>query len=137
MSAQIGLAEGFEDAPIVLMDRVKNLDGAYVTQSSLTSITYRVDQYASEGDARACINGTEVVDDTTLTISTVISDTLLTAAPWNSTADSTGYNLRFTLPGTARPTGGKWHRVEVILTPSSGGAYPVVWIIDTKAMGGT
>jgi hypothetical protein len=130
-------AEGFEDAPIVLMDRVKNIAGAYITQASVSSISYRCDAYSSQTDAEKCSNGTEVTDDTSLTISSVVYDTLQTAAPWDSTADATGYNFRFTLPAASRPVGDKWHRVEVIITPATGDAYPLVWIIETLAMGGT
>jgi hypothetical protein len=137
MSAQIRRGEGFEDGPGEVMDRCKGLTGAYITQSSLSSVTYRVDQYESESDAERCVNGTEVIDDTALTVSAVVFDTLQTAAPWDSTKDAVGYNLRFTLPGTARPTGNKWHRVEVIGV-SGGISFPMaVWNIDTKAMGGS
>jgi len=128
---------GFEDAPIALMDRVKSIAGAYVTQASLSTITYRVDEYASQEDAETTTGGTVITAATSLTISAVIFDTLQTAAPWDSAADSTGYNFRLDLAGTHRPNGGKWHRVEIVITPSSGGAYPLVWIIETLAMGGT
>jgi len=134
MSAIIRRAEGFEDSPMILMDRCTNPNTALTTQSSLSSLTYRVDQYDSEADADACANGTEVVDDTALTIASVIYDTLQTTG-W--TVDATGYNLRFTLPGTARPTGNKWHRVEVIGTASAVPFTMAVWVVETKAMGGT
>lgn len=127
-------AQGFEDAPIVLMDRVKNIAGAYITQASVSTITYRVDAYSSQRDAETCSNATEVTDDTSLTTADVVYDTLQTAAPWDSTADATGYNFRFTLPAASRPVGDKWHRVEVIITPTSGDAYPLVWIVETLAM---
>lgn len=130
-------AAGFEDAPIVLMDRVKNIAGDYITQASVSTITYRVDAYSSQRDAETCSNATEVTDDTSLTVSAVVYDTLQTAAPWDSTADSAGYNFRFTLPAASRPVGDKWHRVEVVITPSTGDAFPLVWIIETLAMGGT
>lgn len=130
-------AAGFEDAPIVLMDRVKNIAGAYITQAAVSTITYRVDAYSSQRDAETCSNPTEVTDDTSLTKTDVVYDTLQTAAPWDSTADATGYNFRFTLPAASRPVGDKWHRVEVIITPTSGDAYPLVWIVETLAMGGT
>jgi len=134
MSNPIKYAAGLEDAPIVLMDRVKNIAASYITQASVSTITYRVDAYSSQIDAEKCSNGTEVTDDTSLTISAVVYDTLQTAAPWDSTADATGYNFRFTLPAASRPVGDKWHRVEVIITPSTGDAYPLVWIIETLAM---
>lgn len=137
MSAVIRRAEGFEDNPLVLMDYCKNLAGAAVTQASLSALTYRVDEYASQEDAEQCESGTETVDDTALTISSCIYDTLQTAAPWDAVANATGYNLRFTLPGTARPNGNKWHRVEVNGTASGVTFAMAVWIVETKAMGGT
>lgn len=129
----------FEDTKITLMDRVKNLSGAYVTQASIDTMTYRVDQYASEIDARKCSNGTEIIDDTSLTVSDCIFDTLQTAAPWDSDSDELGYNVKVALPKTAQPTGDRWHRVEITLTPISGAddAFPLVWLINTLAMGGT
>ena len=131
------LAIGYEDSPIALMDRVKNLSGTNITQASVSTITYRVDEYASENDARSTSNGTEITDDTSLTKTDVVFDTLQTAAPWDSTADATGYNFRVDLAGTHRPNGNKWHRVEITITPSTGGAFPLVWIIETLAMGGS
>jgi hypothetical protein len=130
-------AIGFEDAPIVLMDRVKNIAGDYITQASVSTITYRCDEYASQEDAEECSNGTEIIDDTALVVSSVVYNTLQTAAPWDSTTDATGYNVRFTLPASARTVGERWHRVEVNITPASGDSYPLVWIIETLAMGGT
>lgn len=131
---------GFEDTSIVLMDRVKNLAGTYVTQASLSTMTYRVDEYASEADARSCSNGSPIVGTpTSLTIADCVFDTLQTSAPWDSTADPTGYNIKITMPKTTRPNGGKWHRYEIILTPTSGAddAFPLVWIIETLAIAGS
>jgi len=130
-------AIGYEDAPIALMDRVKSIAGAYITQASVSTITHRVDEYASQADAVACQNGTEILAATSLTVSAVVFDALQTAAPWDSAADAIGYNFRLDLAGTRRPNGGKVHRVEIVITPTSGGAYPLVWIVETLAMGGT
>lgn len=126
----------YEDAPVEIMDYCKNLSGAAVTQSSLSALTYRVDEYASDQDAELCRDGTEIVDDTTLPIASAIYDTLQTGAPWD-TAHGAGYNMRFTLPGATRPTGNKWHRVEVIGTASAVPFPMAVWIIETLAMGGS
>lgn len=130
---------GFEDTKIVLMDRVTNLAGAYVTQASLSTMVYRVDEYASEADARACSNGTEIATAQSLTIADCVYDTLQTAEPWDSDADPTGYNVKCVMPKTTRPNGSKWHRYEIMLTPTSGSddAFPLVWIIETLAMGGS
>lgn len=133
--SKIHYASGFEDSPIVLMDRVTSVSGAAITQATITSIAYVVHEYASQQEAERDINGSAVGTAGTLTKTDVVFDTLQTGAPW--TYDTTGYNFRFTLPGTRRPTGGKWHRVEVTFTPSSGEAFPIVWIIETKALAGS
>lgn len=130
-------AIGYEDAPIALMDRVKNLSGENITQSSVTSLAYRVDEYASQLEAETCTSGTEITASTSLVKTSVVFDTLQTSAPWDIAADATGYNFRLDLAGANRPNGNKWHRVEIVITPTSGGAFPLVWIVETLAMGGS
>jgi hypothetical protein len=125
-------ATGYQSTPIVLMDRVKSVAGADVTQSSLSTITYTVKKYASQADAEGDDDATSVITSTSVTISSSIFDTLQTAAPWDSVADTNGYNFKFTLPAASRPTEG-WHRVQFVFTPATGEAYPVVWIIETLA----
>jgi hypothetical protein len=123
----------FEDAPVVLMNRVKNAAGSDITQASTTSVKYKVFA-CSNKDAVIEASGTQVGTETTETVSSVVFDTLQTAAPWS--ADSTGYNLKITLPPGSRPDGG-WHRVEVVITPTTGSAYPIVWGIKTLPMAGS
>lgn len=133
IEGNIGWYEAFEDAPVALMDRVRNLSHAYITQASLTSVTYKVYACNTKDDVIAA-NGT-IGASGTLTVSTVVYDTLQTAAPW--TKDATGYNLRYDSPGTDRPTGGLWYRYEILITPTSGGAFPVVWGVYANPMAGS
>lgn len=123
-----------EDNPIALMDRVKNINGALITQASVSSLSYKVYACLSE-DEVVDGSGEQVGTTTTLTpVSDYVFDTLQTAAPWD--ADETGYNLRIDLPGTARPAPG-WHRVEITITPTSGSAYTLRWGIKTGALAGS
>lgn len=130
-------AAAYAGCQVALMDRVKNLEGALITQASVSSLSYRVDRYSSLQDAEECENGTETADDTALTPkSSYIFDTLQTAAPWDSTKDASGYNVRVDLPGASRPTGNCWHRYELTITPSTGEAFKIVWIIQSEAVSG-
>lgn len=122
-----------EDNPIALMNNVKNINGAAITQSSITSITYKV--YACADKDEVISGAGEIVGtQTTCTVSDVVFDTLQTTAPW--TLDSVGYNLRIDLPGSARPAPG-WHRVEIVITPATGSAYTLRWGIKTGALAGS
>jgi hypothetical protein len=138
-AARVHRAKGFEGAPIVLMNRVYDGAGAVIVQGAITSIAYRVWEYASEDEADRDENGEQVGAEASLTVASVVYNTLQTASPWDSTRDSTGYNFRFTLPSACRPTGGTWHRVEVVFNPSAAGEedFPIVWIIETLPRAGS
>lgn len=123
----------FEDAPLLLMDRVRNMAGAYPTQASITSIKYKVFACEDE-DAVIAANGEIVGTETTCVIADVLYDTLQTDSRW--TKDTTGYNLAIELPPGSRPAGG-WHRIEAVITPVTGSPYPVVWGVRTLAMAGS
>lgn len=109
---------GREDSPITLRAHIKGLNGADITQASLSSIAYQVFEYASESECVDDSDGTEVGTSASLTVSAVVTDTLQTGNGW--TADSEGYNFAFTLPKARLENGGKWYRVEVWMTPASG-----------------
>lgn len=126
-----------EDTPLVLMDRVYGVNGSLITIASIEAISYRVFEYATQEDAQADVEGEEIGEAADLTPSAVIFDTLQTAAPWvaDEDAEVDGYNFRFTLPAACRPTGGTWHRVEILLTPSSSDeAFPLVWLVKTTPL---
>lgn len=135
--AKVNKATAFEATGITLMDRVQGNGGANITQAAITSIAYTVKRYPSENDAENCTNATDVVTGT-LNKTSVVFDTLQTAAPWDSTADPTGYNFRYDSPVTDRPAvsggGTYWHRYDIVFTPASGAAFAVVWIVETIPM---
>ena len=113
------LITALENNPLVLMDRIQGEDATDMQQADVTAITYRVWQYDSQTAMQNDTDGTEVGTSASLTVASVIFDTLQTDARWG--ADTEGYNFRFTLPGTRLPAGGKWGRVEVLVDPAGAG----------------
>lgn len=100
-----------EDGGASFLARLVGHSGSNVTQASLSAITVKVfDMDSADPD-------TEVYSET-LTISSVIFDTLQTDSRW--TVDTTGYNFLHAMSATAFPTGGHNYRVEYKFTPASG-----------------
>lgn len=132
--SRIHYAEVFEDSPKVLMDRVQNITGANITQAVITSISRQVFEYGSQEEAESNTEGTEVGTAASLTVSDVVFDTLQTTAPWDSTVDATGYNFKDVVPAAKFPTGRKWYRVEYLVTPTTGEAFPIVWIVQAVSI---
>ena len=120
MSAIIKQANVYEDGSAQVMARVLGNDASAVTQSSISSGTYTVHDYYLN---------TEVTSSTSLTIASVIFDTLQTDARWS--ADSTGYNFRFTVPAASLPSANTVYLVHAVLVPSSGENIPVHWKLTT------
>lgn len=132
MSTQPHFGSVNEDSPKpVYAQIVAGLSTALITQSIVTSITYRVDEYASRDDAVNCASPTEITDDTALTKTSVIWDTLQTSGDGGSivTDKGTGYNFATMIPAASFTTGGKWYGIEVWITPSSGDAYRAAWYV--------
>jgi hypothetical protein len=134
MTARINKTTAFAGCGVTLMDRIQGNGATNITQASITSIAYTVTSYGSETEAEEASNGTAVIASSPLTKTSVVFDTLQTAAPWDSTADSTGYNFRYDSPAADRPTGHKWHRFDIVFTPASGAKFAVVWIVETLPM---
>lgn len=113
----------WEDTGLVWMARVLGQDGEAVTQASLDSIAMTsmdLDDYSS-------------VTTATLTISSVIFDTLQTADPrW--TADQRGYNFLYAVPAAAIPSPGKTYRVGLLFTPSSGQPFALGLDVTTRRL---
>jgi hypothetical protein len=129
---QINKARCFEGVPAVLMARIVGAAATNITQATVSRLDYTVDQYDSERQAERDESPTSVTTLTQLTpVSTYVYDTLQTDNDWS--ADSTGYNFKFTAPAASFPVGNKWNRVEVKVTPSSGEAFVVVWVIEVLA----
>lgn len=108
---------GPEDSPAQFMRRVTGNAGTNITQTTLSTLTVKVYDL---GDPDATF-----VYSATLTIASVIFDTLQTDSRW--TEDATGYNFLADLPGTAFPTGGTTYQVEFLFTPASGNAWIVIY----------
>ena len=113
----------YEGVPKVVMARVVGAAATNITQSTVSSLSYIVDQYDSEDDAVQDANATSVTTETSLSpVSSYVYNALQTDNDWD--ADGTGYNLKVTLPAASFPAGNKWNRVEIWVTPTSGEAFP-------------
>lgn len=95
-----------EDSVIVVMARAIAVDGDPVQQADLTALAW----------TSFDVSGNSVVlADQSLTISSVIYDTLQTTdSLWD--ADSTGYNFKTTIPATAFPTGKNDYSLRIKFT---------------------
>lgn len=80
---------------LAVLCRLHNLAGTNCTQASITSITRNIYLAAT---------GALLVGPTTLSKTTVISDTLLTTYQW--TVDATGWNFKDEISGTIMTTAG-------------------------------
>lgn len=115
----------WEDSAPTLLARIKKADGNYVTQAALTSITCKV--YDLQGTTPDTATATP-----TVTIASSIFDTLQTGGMW--TADSTGYNFSHTQESTIFANGDHTYLVEYLFTPTSGGAWWVVFEVYVRAV---
>ncbi len=105
------------------MARITGFDGGLVTQAAISSITCSVYD--------ASLYNTPVLPAPTVSVSTSIFDTLQThSVDSRWTADSTGYNFSFAVPGTAFPKD-HTYRVEFKFLPTStaSGPFYLVWRI--------
>src|SRR6187402_145567 len=99
----------FEDGGATFMARVLGNAGTAITQATISSITCNVYDMTAP---------TVAVISPTVTVNSVVFDTLQTDARW--TADTTGYNFLHAMPATAFPTGKRNYKVEYKFTPTSG-----------------
>lgn len=118
-------AHAFEGAGLTLLARVYDNTATAILQAGLSAIVYSVIDTTT---------GTAVTghDGASLTISSVVYDTLQTGAIW--TKDSTGYNFRTTLAATALPDAGRIYRIEVKFTPTSGPVFFAVWDVTSVGL---
>jgi hypothetical protein len=112
----------WEDTDLVVMSRVKNVDGDNVTQASISSITCKIYNRLTG----------ELVGTESLTVSSVVFNTLQTDDPWDE--DSTGYNFRYTVSGSYFPDNDVTYRVEVTATPTSGSTF-LMAAVDVEITG--
>lgn len=134
-------AKLLEDNPLLVMDRLRGLDNAYITQASLATVTYRVFEYASYEDCVLDRNGSEVGVQASVTIASSIFDTLQTDSYWTDddgvAIDAVGYNFRFQVPTARFPNAGKWYGIEFTFTPPIGETWKIKWGASTVAVGST
>lgn len=110
-----------EDAGHVLLARVANHDGELFVEADFGDITFKCVDLAAP--LVTVLNGT-------LTVATVIHDTLQTDARW--TVDSTGYNFEWRTLATMFPNGGKLYQVDVRFSPASGEDVVLTWRVKTR-----
>lgn len=113
-------ANVWEDQSVVLMARVYNTAGDLIQQSGLSSIAYEVWNMHTPPVPVSTASGT-------LTISSVVYNTLQTDAEW--TKDSTGFNFRGTIPASCFTTPDRTYRIEIEFTPTSGDPFFAVYEI--------
>ena len=98
---------------IVLLARILHpADATPVLQAELTAI-----------NAMISVNGA-AASQVTLTIASVIFDTLQTDARW--TEDSTGYNFAYEVPGAKFSAVGNAH-IEIVFDPVTGEDFSATW----------
>ena len=114
-------AEFFEDSGGSLMARVIGPDATVISTSKITGITYSVYDTAQAS--------TSIVSASTLTVSSVVFDTLQTDARWDR--DATGYNFRYDVQSSELPNGKKKYRIEFLFDPVTGQNFHVAWEITT------
>jgi hypothetical protein len=85
-----------ENGSIVVMARVDNWSGSYITQATITAASYTIylldEDYPESPDTRTVVANHE---DVALTVADVVFDTLQTDSIW--TKDATGYNFKYQL----------------------------------------
>lgn len=110
------------------MARVLGNDGAAVLQSNVASINAKM--FDIESDPTA-----DLLTNRVLTVASVIFDALQASdARW--TVDTTGYNFLYVLPAEDLPDP-TTYRVEVTITPSSGGVFPIVYELPVHQLLGS
>lgn len=105
-----------EGVPATAKAYVTNIAEAAITQATVNAVTYIAKQYNSRDEAEADSDATVIQTETSAgAVASTVFDTL---QAWD--VDSTGFNLKVTLPAATFPTGGKFVHVEVWIDPTSG-----------------
>lgn len=114
---------------VTLLARIVGNDGELVTQASITSIAYTVWDLTTDES---------VATSTSLTVATVVFDSLQTDAVWTKdTADEpgpddrAGYNFKATIPAATITPDGDRFQIDVKFTPASGQPFVLTFQFDT------
>lgn len=126
-----------EDGTFSCLARVCSLDGSgeeygdgegnVLLAADVSTITAKVFDLGTDEAEDA---GTAVSPDPTVTVASVIFDTLRTVG-WGE--DRVGYNFRHDLGPTYSATGGEFRRVEYTFTLAAGGVVFVNYLVELKA----
>ena len=131
MSTKIYRAIGFEDAAIVCLARVAGLDGAALAIADVATIQRTIwDRGTSKIDTPDTAESDESVHK-----GSAIFDSLQTDDAWGE-VDTTGYNFRDVVPGTAFPGGGRRYQIKYVITLATGETVPVRFQYDTEGLMG-
>lgn len=95
-------AKAKQGEPGTFVGRIRNVQGALITQASLSTITYAI------YDLKALAPPTLILSGSVPIASSVFDALQQNAAIWP--VDSTGYNFSFTLPQTSFPNAGPAQR---------------------------
>lgn len=125
MSTVIIEGESFENNGASLMRCITGPDGANITQSSISSITYKV--FDLDDTSEPTTTGS-------LTVSTVVFNTLQIDARWAK--DATGYNFRWDVPASVLEDGNKVYRFEIKFTPTVGEVFHALFDVSTVDLHG-
>lgn len=113
-------SQGYPGVAVVVMSQVVDNTDTPFTQSALSSITYKVWPLSNPRD----------VTSGTLTISSVVYNTLQTGSGWKSgrLADqyTEGFNFRAVLAGTLFPKENETYRIHIRLVPNTGDEGPPI-----------
>ena len=123
MSADLVRGSCWEGCNFTCMARMEGADAAAITQSSVSSIDGKVFDKNSSTDTETTL---------TVAVATSVFNTLQTDARWD--VDATGYNFRFTVPGSSIPDGGKTYIVEYVFTMADGSIEAAVFEIVAKEL---
>ncbi len=124
-STDVITATVWEDQSLTVMARLLGNDGENIAQADFDNIN------ASVWDTTD--TSTPTLDNASLTISSVVSDTLVTDDDrWD--VDTIGYNFVYTVPASAFPNGGRVYRMEVKFDPTSGDDWFMVVDITSQKL---
>lgn len=114
----------WEDCDACCLARL-TLNGSNITRAVITSITRRI--FDLDGGTP-----TVAIDETVLTVASVVFDTLQTDGRW--TKDETGYNFRDTIGGAIFSTANHNYLVEYKIVGANGELAAIAFRLPTQSL---